>query len=422
MVATVSSPHYVLLGLASGEPAWLEVVARLVGRRSADDEFIRCTGPVDLATRLGTGRPFSAVLVDHRTVGLDRELVRRASAAGCPVIVVGGTDDPGRLVSLGAAAHMEEPPSVLDLDAMLTGHATPIGRIDDLRLGLRAEDGPAGWTGRMVAVTGPGGTGASTVALLLAAALADDPRMYSSVLLIDACLEADQAHMHGITDPRVDLQAVARAHRNGDPVDSELRALTLLPAGHRHRLLPGIRQRRDWPTIGGPSLEAALGNLRDHHLATIVDVDPYVDLAPTHQPVGPTTPGEPARIVFGMADLVLVVDRAGSDSSRTLARVRANLTDSGLPADRLMELPLAASPAVGRLGSRRAGRSARRGQSVRSGDLSPDLPGTLDGPDAAARLADRVLAVLDRLPSRTHDQNEVPVVAGSLGTTSDDGP
>ena len=132
MVATVSSPHYVLLGLASGEPAWLEVVARLVGRRSADDEFIRCTGPVDLATRLGTGRPFSAVLVDHRTVGLDRELVRRASAAGCPVIVVGGTDDPGRLVSLGAAAHMEEPPSVLDLDAMLTGHATPIGRIDDL--------------------------------------------------------------------------------------------------------------------------------------------------------------------------------------------------------------------------------------------------------------------------------------------------
>jgi hypothetical protein len=112
-------------------------VARLVGRRSADDEFIRCTGPVDLATRLGTGRPFSAVLVDHRTVGLDRELVRRASAAGCPVIVVGGTDDPGRLVSLGAAAHMEEPPSVLDLDAMLTGHATPIGRIDDLRLGLR---------------------------------------------------------------------------------------------------------------------------------------------------------------------------------------------------------------------------------------------------------------------------------------------
>ena len=132
MVAIVSSPRYVLLGLASGEPAWLEVVARLVGRRSADDEFIRCTGPVDLATRLGTGRPFSAALVDHRTVGLDRELVRRASAAGCPVIVVGGADDPGRLASLGAAAHMEEPPSAHDLDAMLAGHATPIGRIDDL--------------------------------------------------------------------------------------------------------------------------------------------------------------------------------------------------------------------------------------------------------------------------------------------------
>ena len=422
MVAIVSSPRYVLLGLASGEPAWLEVVARLVGRRSADDEFIRCTGPVDLATRLGTGRPFSAALVDHRTVGLDRELVRRASAAGCPVIVVGGADDPGRLVSLGAAAHMEEPPSAHDLDAMLAGHATPIGRIDDLRLGLRTEDGPTGWTGRMVAVTGPGGTGASTVAQLLAAAMADDPRMYSSVLLIDACLEADQAHMHGITDPQVDLQAAARAHRNGDPVDSDLRALTFVPAGHRHRLLPGIRQRRDWPTIGGPSLEAALGNLRDHHLATIVDVDPYVDLAPTHQPVGPTTPGEPARIVLGMADLVLVVGGAGSDASRSLDRVRANLIESGLPTDRLIELPLATPHSVGRPGSRRAGRAVRRGQSVRSGDRAADLPATLDDPDAPARLADRVLAVLDRLPSRTQNLNEVAVVAGSLGTTSNDGP
>jgi len=422
MVAIVSSLRYVLLGLASGEPAWLEAVARLVGRRSADDEFIRCTGSVDLATRLGTGRPFSAVLVDHRTVGLDRELVRRASAAGCPVIVVGGADDPGRLASLGATAHMVDPPNLQDLDGMLARHATPIGRIDDLRLGLRAEDGPVGWTGRMVAVTGPGGTGASTVARLLAAALADDPRMYSSVLLVDACLEADQAHMHGITDSQVDLQAAARAHRNGDPVDSELRALTFVPAGHRHRLLPGIRQRRDWPTIGGPSLEAALGNLRDHHLATIVDVDPYVDLAPTHQPVGPTTPGEPARIVFGMADLVLVVGRAGSDSVRSLARVRANLADSGLPAERVMELPLTSSPAVGRLASRRAGRAARRGQAVQSGDLVLDLPGTLDGSDTAAHLADRVLTVLDRLPSRTQNQNEVAVIAGSLGTTSDDEP
>jgi|TARA_B100001105_G_scaffold43980_1_gene32277 hypothetical protein len=132
MVAIVSSPRYVLLGLASGEPAWMDAVARLAGRRSPDDEFIRCTGPVDLATRLGTGRPFSAVLVDHRTMGLDRQLVRRASAAGCPVIVVGGADDPGRFASLGAAAHMDDPPSLQDLDAILERHATPIGRIDDL--------------------------------------------------------------------------------------------------------------------------------------------------------------------------------------------------------------------------------------------------------------------------------------------------
>jgi hypothetical protein len=125
---------------------------------------------------------------------------------------------------------------------------------------------------------------------------------------------------------------------------------------------------------------------------------------------------------FTGADLVLVVGRAGSDSVRSLARVRANLADSGLPAERVMELPLTSSPAVGRLASRRAGRAARRGQAVQSGDLVLDLPGTLDGSDTAAHLADRVLTVLDRLPSRTQNQNEVAVIAGSLGTTSDDEP
>jgi hypothetical protein len=123
-----------------------------------------------------------------------------------------------------------------------------------------------------------------------------------------------------------------------------------------------------------------------------------------------------------MADLVLVVGGAGSDASRSLDRVRANLTESGLPPDRLIELPLATPHSVGRPGPRRIGRAVRRGQSVRSRDRSADLPATLDDPDAAARLADRVLAVLDRLPSRTQNLNEVAVVAGSLGTTSNDGP
>jgi hypothetical protein len=59
---------------------------------------------------------------------------------------------------------------------------------------------------------------------------------------------------------------------------------------------------------------------------------------------------------------------------------------------------------------------------VQSGDLVLDLPGALDGSDTAAHLADRVLTVLDRLPSRTQNQNEVAVIAGSLGTTSDDEP
>ncbi len=427
--------RYVLLGLTAGG-TWPDVAERLVATRGTGDEFLVCDGRVDLLTRLGTGRPFSAALVDHRTVGLDREFVRRADAAGCPVILLGGPDDPVRTSSLGLAAHLPEPVTERDLADAISVHAVAIGRVDDLRL---AGDGDATrsdrWTGRLIAVTGPGGTGASSVAGSLASGLAADVRLRGEVLLIDACLEADQAHLHGLQETTVDLQGATQAHRGGDPAGRALDGLLVSPAGHHHRLLPGIRRRRDWPTIGGPTLAATLRNLRDHHLATVVDVDPDVDLGPTHQPVGPATPGEPARIVLSLADLVLVVGRSapsGSDD-RATRRVLENLLEAGVPENRIVQLSL--RPATG--AERRVPFSglARRLLHIllrREPTGTTDSPQLLDDdrvltirtpiddPVTAEALAVRVLSLLDRLPARPVTGDDVSVAAGSLGTT--DGP
>lgn len=73
--------RFVLLGLPADGSSWVPVVEEVLASRDVGDEFLACEGRIDLLTRLGTGRRFSAALVDQRTVGLDREFVRRATAA-----------------------------------------------------------------------------------------------------------------------------------------------------------------------------------------------------------------------------------------------------------------------------------------------------------------------------------------------------
>ncbi len=214
-----------------------------------------------------------------------------------------------------------------------------------------------------------------------------------------------------------------RAHRGGLPGADDLERFLPTPPGADHRLLPGIRRRRDWPTIGGPSLRATLGNLCRHHLVTVVDVDPWVDLASDEQPTGPATPGEPARVVCDLADLLLVVGRtgtrAGPGGPAALARTLDNLRDAGVPEERLV--PLRLGDGSERIGRRRARRALNALGSERgrvSGGI--DLPDPGADPVAAygSRLARLLLARLDRLPDRIDIGGLVPITPGSLGRST----
>ena len=416
--------RYVLLGLASGAPPWMPTVDLRLADLGTGHEFLPCAVLADLLNRLASGRPFSALLVDHRTVGLDRELISRAVSASCPVLVVGG--DAERWIGLGAAAVLSADLAPDDFARTLERRARPIGRIDRLEFGAPVQATGSRWTGRLVAVTGPGGTGASTIARSLTDGLSRDPRLRGSVTLVDACLEADQALLHGILDAPLTLQEATQAHRGGLPGAADLDRFLVSPAGLSYRLLPGIRRRRDWPTIGGSSFRATLANLCRHNLVTVVDVDPDVDLAPDEQPTGPSTPGEPAQVVCDLADLVVVVGRTGGHSGRkgeaALGRTLANLFEAGLPEERLLPLCLTDAPDRPRRGDRRR---ARASVAVHVDDadgtvILPD-PGPDPEPAYGAHLARLLLRYLDRLPDRIDMGGLIPVVPGSLGTSSEAG-
>jgi len=80
----MSGSRFVLLGLEAAGSPWPAALSSLLASRDPDDEYLPCDGPADLLARLATGRRFSAVVVDHRTSGLNRVRGAVAEPRGCP--------------------------------------------------------------------------------------------------------------------------------------------------------------------------------------------------------------------------------------------------------------------------------------------------------------------------------------------------
>src|SRR5690606_31324950 len=136
-------------------------------------EFVKCLSPDEARARLSSGRPFSVLLVDGALSALDRDLIDLARSTGTPVLV----GDDARLgrdwVALGAATVLDPDFGADELHGALQHHGRPVAD-SRARLAPPASPAPGSWMGSVVAVTGGGGTGASTIAMAAAQGLAAD--------------------------------------------------------------------------------------------------------------------------------------------------------------------------------------------------------------------------------------------------------
>src|SRR4051812_18903929 len=194
--------RYVALGLARVRSNWFTEVGRWSTSAALPLEFLKCVTIEEVRARLRTGRPFSALLVDGSVPGFDRDLVDEAKSCSCAVIVVDAGRSRRDWPALGATAVLTSDFGRDELLDILEEHAVRIGiGIEERDAGSRTDDRAVGaWRGRLVAVTGPGGTGASTVAMALAQGLAADVRLADLVALVDLALDADQAMLHDAGD------------------------------------------------------------------------------------------------------------------------------------------------------------------------------------------------------------------------------
>lgn len=425
--------RFVLLGLARARADWFRLLGQWATAAAIPAEFVRCVSIDEVRARFASGRVFSALLVDAAVPGLDRDLFAAAAAVGCPTIVVDTVDATRDWRGAGATAVLAPLFSRDELLEVLHAHARPISTA--AAPARPREDAPAAAAaGRMVAVTGPGGTGASTVAIALAQGLAArGGGQRPDVLLADLCRVADQAMLHDARSLVPGIQEVVEAHRTTAPTPDELLAQTFEVSERGYRLLLGLRRPRHWVSVRPRALESAIDGLV--RLAGLVVADVEADLEGEAETgsVDVEDRNVMARSVVSRADAVVVVGEASMKGCHALVRVLGDLLEFGVAPQRLLpvinrsprsprvraELTSAVASLLAAVEGGQALASPihlpvrRVNQALRDGvPLPAPLPDSLAGAVGAVLERDRPAAVADPGP--------LPVVPGTLAPFSQD--
>ena len=316
--------------MAQVRASWFRDVARWATSAMVPLEFVKAMSIEEVRVRLRSGRSFSALLVDDAMVGIDRDLIGLAQDAGCAVVVV----DSGRAVrtwsDLGVSAVL---PSTFDRDALvqvLAQVATPIARHVESPAAAPPSTDPDGYRGRLVAVTGAGGTGRSTVAIALAQGLAADPRYHDVVCLADLALDAEQAMLHGSPDVVPGLAEVVDAHRTGTPGSRTCAGCAGLFRSAATTSLLGLRRHRDWTAVRPRAFATALDGLRHTLRVVVADVDADVEGETATGSLDVEERNAMARTALAAADLVVVVGNPGLKGLHSLLRTTRTLLAHGV--------------------------------------------------------------------------------------------
>lgn len=329
------SERYVLLGLARARSTWFREVSQWATAAALPVEFVKCVSAEELRARLRSGRVFSAALVDGGLPALDRDLVDDARTNGVAVVVVDDGRQSRDWLAFGAAAVLSAGFDQRALLDVLGACARTVDRADHVPGGPEPAVTPR-WRGSLAMVCGPGGTGASTVAVALAQGLADDIRVGRSVLLADLALHAEQTVLHDARDVVPGIQELVEAHRVGRPSAEELQALTFAVPERGYRLLLGLRRARLWPALRPRAVEAAVESLRIGFRVVVCDTDPDVEGEDESGSADVEDRHVLARTAASAADVVFVVGLPGVKGVHALGRVAHELQELGVDAGRIV--------------------------------------------------------------------------------------
>src|SRR6476469_3774906 len=125
----MATVRYTLLGLAQPRSAWFAELGRWATSGTVPADFVRCVSAEEVRARLTSARPYSALLVDARANGLDRDLVDAAHAAGCAAFAVDGARTERDWSALGVDTVLGAPLDRAALLDALERHAASLAHV-----------------------------------------------------------------------------------------------------------------------------------------------------------------------------------------------------------------------------------------------------------------------------------------------------
>lgn len=316
-------------------------------------ELAVCSSPEEARALLGSSRPWAAFLVDGNHPAADRDLLALATRSGAPPIVVAHSTSVD-WVALGAVTVLSPEFDSADLSAALL--STP----------LSDEEPPE--MAPVVSVTGPGGTGASTIAIALAQGLA---RRFPGVLLADFARHAEQHVLHNLQPDRPGIGDLVEAHRTAAPDPTTLRQLPDEVPGRGYRVLGGLRRSVGWSSLRPRAIEAALGGLRCAHGFVVCDIDADLEGEAESGSFDVEERNMLARSAVAASAAVVVVGGPGIKGTHSILRVLGEMWAHGVsPARTVVVVNRGDDTSLQRLGDA-LGRLAGRGRTLL---FVPDAP------------------------------------------------
>ncbi len=434
MRSPMTADRYVVIGVATARADWFRSTSQWATSSALPIEFLRCVSAEEARSRLHSGRPHSALLIDERISGLDRDLIATAKDHGCAVVVVTGKAHTRDWIELGADDAIDA--SEFDRSGLLEALQRTAESVPDVQPQSALEVAPqkvATWSGAIVAVTGPGGTGTSSIAMAIAQGLGSDPRQHSLVCLADLKLDAELALLHDARDVVPGLQELIDLHRSGVPSRSQVQETCFRVEKRNYDLLLGLRNHRDWTILRRRSTEVAISGLTRSYRHVVADVDLDVEGEDETGSIDVEDRNTLARVTLARADITIVVSEGSMKGLFGLTRAIQRLTSFGIDPSSIVPVINHAPRRVRRraelvssftdlLPTELAETTSspilvphKRTVVDATRDVTP-LPSTLVKPlttEVLARLESRAA----RSGQRSHPADEpVPVTPGSLGT------
>ncbi len=334
----MSDDRWLVLGLAHPRARWFSELSYWATTSAVPIDFVKCVSAGEVQARLSSSETiYSAVLASDNTRGVNVDLIDAANTAGAAVIIVDPVTETD-WGELGASGVLSADFDREDLIASLREHANPISRAPAPGVLQPLGTTETVWHGHLLAITGTGGSGKSTIAMALAQKLADSPSNQGFVLLADLARHGEQAMLHDAGEVAPGIQELIEAHRLGRLPTEGIRTMVFDTADRGYHLLLGLRRHRDWSEIRPKAFEAALDGLLRSYRHVVADVDCDIEGETETGSIDVATRNLLARTTLRCADLVLVVGVPGLKGIHSMARTLRDLLDFGIAAPRLIPI------------------------------------------------------------------------------------